>query len=91
MFGSRFIPSLESLDERANPGGSWGTSGGSDGFLVGGLGNVPEDDEVSQLGAGKPGVSGGSALLGVWVGPVGDPAGDGNDTGGGRGGIGGEL
>lgn len=108
MFGSRFIPSLESLDERANPGGSWGTVGGGDGFLVGdpgdavtpdgskpsvsgGLGNVPEDDEVSLLGTSKPGVTGGTDLLGVWVGPIGDAGGDGNDAGGGRGGIGGEL
>ena len=69
--------SLESLDERANPGGGWGTVGGSDGFLVGGPGNVPEDDEVG--------------LLGVWVGPIGGPGEDGNDAGGGRGGIGGEV
>jgi hypothetical protein len=77
MFGSRFIPSLESLDERANPGGGWGSVGGADPFLVGGPGNVPEDDEGSRLGA--------------WVVPIGDPGGDGNDAGGGRGGIGGEV
>jgi hypothetical protein len=91
MFGSRFIPSLESLGERANPGGSWGSVGGADPFLVGGPGNVPEDDEVGLLGTSKPGVSGGSGLFGVWVGPIGDPGEDGNDAGGGRGGIGGEF